>query len=158
MIIESLNPSQLVLQVSVENADGTKKTSLSSADVRVYHLSGGAESEDLGSTAMAQVGSTNIWRYIWAPGSLAVDHYFAEYTLVDDDAATFVGVEDIDIRDLAVNTDLTKVLQIEQGRWKIVSNQMIFYDDDDVTPLLTFDLKNSAGNPTTTDVVERTPA
>jgi hypothetical protein len=158
MIVELKDPSQIVLQAVVENPDGTPKTSLSSASVRVYHLASGAESEDLGDTAMAQVGSTSVWRYIWEPVSLGVDHYFAEYTLTDDDSATFVGVEDIDIRDIATDTDLTKVLQVEQGRWKIVSNQMIFYDDDDVTPLFTFDLKNQAGLPTSTDVFERTPA
>jgi hypothetical protein len=47
---------------------------------------------------------------------------------------------------------------VETGRWKIFNNQMIFYAGDGSTPLLTFNLKDSAGNPTMQDVFERDPA
>jgi len=47
------------------------------------------------------------------------------------------------------------VRQVESGRWKIVSNQMIFYADNGTTPLLTFNLFDDAGNPTMVDVMER---
>jgi len=53
---------------------------------------------------------------------------------------------------------LQNIRQIESGRWKIVSNQMIFYSDDGVTPLYTFDLKDSAGQPTEASPTERVPA
>lgn len=62
-----------------------------------------------------------------------------------------------DIRIDDLQTDITLIKQVEQGRWKIVSNQMIFYDDDNVTPLLTFDLKSKNGTPTMKNVFERTP-
>ena len=54
-------------------------------------------------------------------------------------------------------TDITKILQIEQGRWKIENNQMTFFSSDGVTPLLTFNLKDSLGQATETSVFERTP-
>jgi len=52
-------------------------------------------------------------------------------------------------------TKISRILKIEQGRWKIISNQMIFYDEDGVTPFLTFNLKDAAGNPTELNPVER---
>lgn len=45
---------------------------------------------------------------------------------------------------------------IEGGRWKIANNQMIFYNDDNITELARFDLTDSSGNPTQTNVFERT--
>jgi len=53
--------------------------------------------------------------------------------------------------------DINKALQIISGRWKVVNNQMIFYDTDKETPLITFDLKNKQGQPAEKDVFERTP-
>ena len=57
----------------------------------------------------------------------------------------------------SIETDLAYIKQIEQGRWKIVDYQMIFYDTDGVTPIRTFDLKNSSGQATEIDVYERIP-
>lgn len=54
-------------------------------------------------------------------------------------------------------TDVKAIKQIEQGRWKIIGNQMIFYDVDGVTPLLTFDLKDGGGSPSEDNVKERVP-
>lgn len=54
-----------------------------------------------------------------------------------------------------IQTDIGVANKILSGRWKIVNNQMIFYDDDGVTPLLTFDLYNSAGTPSMINVFER---
>jgi hypothetical protein len=52
---------------------------------------------------------------------------------------------------------ISKILRIQKNKWKIVSNQMIIYDDDGTTPLFTFDLKDASGNPSMTSVVERIP-
>lgn len=57
-----------------------------------------------------------------------------------------------------LGADITLIKQVEQGRWRIVSNQMIFYDSDGSTPLLTFDLKDSDGEPAMEGVYERVPA
>ena len=42
-----------------------------------------------------------------------------------------------------VSADITILKQIEVNRWKIVSNQLVIYDDDATTPLYTFDLKRN---------------
>lgn len=157
MIIETVNPAQLVLQVYAQNLDGTPKTALTTAFVRVYHLESGIETEDLASTALVQIGSTNTWRYIWSPTSLGIGHYFAEYSLVDTDGAAFVMDEDIDIRDIARQTDLAFMKKIEKGRWRIVGEQMIFYDDDNTTPIMRFNLKDINGLPSNVNIFERYP-
>ena len=54
-------------------------------------------------------------------------------------------------------SDLAFIKQVEQGRWKIVNNQMIFYDLDGITPIRTFALKDKAGNPAEQSIYERVP-
>jgi len=44
---------------------------------------------------------------------------------------------------------------IEGGKWKIIGNQMIFYKDDNTTEVARFNLFDSAGSPTMTNVYER---
>ena len=51
---------------------------------------------------------------------------------------------------------LNFIANIEGGRWKIVNNQMIFYQDDNVTEVCRFNLKDATGNPTMSAVFERT--
>ena len=157
MIIERPNPSQVVLQIAAQNLDGTPKTSLASAQVRVYHLSGVTELPDLASTALVQVGSSNTWRYTWTPSALAAGQYFAEFALEDSDGATFVDVEGISIHDLALQVDVELIREVELGRWKIdaVTNEMIFYKQDNTTEIGRFDLKNLAGLPDHINIFER---
>lgn len=41
------------------------------------------------------------------------------------------------------------------GRWKIESNQMIFYKEDNITEIARFDLLDSTGSPTMDSVFDR---
>lgn len=71
--------------------------------------------------------------------------------IMADYEVTTVGEE-------AVDTDmfifgLTDV--IEGGRWKIIDNQMIFFAQDGITPLLTFNLFDGSGLPSEINVKER---
>jgi len=54
--------------------------------------------------------------------------------------------------------DLDYLKAKESGRWKITGNQLIFYELDGVTPLKTFNLFDSNGNPTNSNPYERVPA
>lgn len=173
MILERPDPTQVVLQATAHNIDGTPKLTLLSATVRVYHVSGGTEISDLGVTALTQVGATSVWRYIWPPASLAVGQYFAEYSLTDTDGAMFVDAEEITVQDFSLQTDLEAlqgdvtgvmadvelIRKVETGRWKIdqVTDTMTFYDDDGVTPFLTFNLKDIDGLPNHVNIFERDP-
>ena len=59
-----------------------------------------------------------------------------------------------------VGVDVEFIKQIEGGRWKIdeTTQQMVFYEDDNVTEVARFDLLDSGGSPTGTpaDAYERT--
>jgi len=54
-------------------------------------------------------------------------------------------------------SDITAIKKVELNRWKIASNQLTIYDDDDTTPLYVFDLKK-AGVANGTEPDERIPA
>ena len=51
------------------------------------------------------------------------------------------------------------IYKMEKGRWKLdaATNTMTFYDEDDVTPLKVFDMKNAAGMPSVFEIFERMP-
>lgn len=192
MILERPNPSQLVLQITANNQDGTPKTELRAARVKVYHIVSGAPVDLLDWTDMAQIGTSNVWKYVWEPTSLAVGQYTIQYALQDMAYANYSGLEDLVVQDFALQTeletdlgnlqtaiegditdlgdtlgaqlvalqaDVTLLKKVARGRWKIddVLNQMIFYDDDGITPLLTFDLKDINGLPSSVNVFERVP-
>jgi hypothetical protein len=57
---------------------------------------------------------------------------------------------------IEVRNNLAFLKEMEGGRWKIASNQMIFYKEDNVTEIARFDLKDSSGNPTMNNPMERT--
>ena len=51
--------------------------------------------------------------------------------------------------------DITTIEKIETNRWKVTGNQLILYDDDETTPLFTFDLKKGGVANDGTDPDER---
>ena len=60
--------------------------------------------------------------------------------------------------DLALANDISWIKKIERGRWKIVNNQLVFYDEDNTTIIRTFNLFNKTGQPASEDIYERVPA
>jgi len=161
VILIDLNQSEVTLQVYAMNPDGSQKLDVTSGTVRVYYMNAGVEQEVLAATPLVQVGATNVWRYTWNPASLPVREYVAEYKINDVVRSAKIS-EDVVVRDIATQTDLLiikadveLIKKVETGRWKIESNQMTFYDDDGVTPLLVYNLYDDAGVPSMTDVFER---
>jgi hypothetical protein len=106
MILLDVNEPEVTLQVYAQSPNGSRKLDVTSAVVRVYHMSGGSEVSDLLPTAMVQYGGSNLWRYNWTPVSLAADEYIAEYTLTDVNSLISVTSEDIIVR-LGVQDGLT---------------------------------------------------
>jgi len=164
MIIELPDPSQVLLQVVARDLHGDVKSNISAATVRVYHIVASVETEVLSAIGLTQVGVSSTWRYLWEPASLPIGHYVIEYTLIDTGGVTWIGTEDLIVNDfaqeatlVALGLDLAIIKKIETGRWKMVGNQMIFYDDDNVTPLFTFNLFDLVGNPSMDSVFERVP-
>lgn len=112
----------------------------------VYEVTGGLDTgaitnpnadDDLLVTPLQDPGTDAV---LPAPGELRIGQW------VDDLVAAFVLAQKLD--------------KVDSGRWKIdtVTHQMTYYDTDGTTPLLTFDLKNAAGNPSSSVVFERVPA
>ena len=56
-----------------------------------------------------------------------------------------------------VSVDTAFIREIEGGRWKIdtVTNQMIFFKNDNITEVARFDLKDATGLPSTSSIFER---
>ena len=55
----------------------------------------------------------------------------------------------------AIKADTTFIKAIEGGRWKIISNQMIFYNSDNITEIARFNLLDATALPTMTNPFER---
>lgn len=93
--------------------------------------------------------------------STSVDYTLYDYLITVEyvgalsyDANTWYNFN-ADIDTSEIDTDLTFLKDIEGGRWRMIGNQMIFYESDNVTEVARFDLKDSDGNATMTDVFER---
>ena len=52
-------------------------------------------------------------------------------------------------------SDIDDLYEVAYGRWKIESDQLIIYKDDNTTEIARFDLKDSAGSPSMVNVFER---
>jgi len=160
MIIDNTNTSQIILEILLEDFDGSLKNNITSAKVRVYYILSNQEVDILYSIDLLNI-STGKYRYVWNPDNISTGYYIIEYTIIDEDSISAIFLEDLIINDISdistIKDNVDIIRKIETGRWKILNNTMIFYDDDGTTPFLTFDLKNSNGVSSNIDVFERVP-
>lgn len=65
----------------------------------------------------------------------------------------------IAVNEITILTLLNTLLKYQRNRTKIdiANNQLIIYDDDCITPLTTFNLKDFSGMPSVAEVCERIP-
>lgn len=61
---------------------------------------------------------------------------------------------DIQTKQTLISDDLSRLLDYNEGSWRIISNQMIYYKRDG-SELMRFDLKDSSGQPITRGAVQR---
>ena len=169
MLFAVLGQSFINLQIYINDANGAPRNNISSVSVKIYQYDGAGKHEILNVSLSKDADIDNLWRYLWPSSSLLAGEYTAEYLIEDNSGMiTYVG-EDIIIKDIAQQstlnevrslilvsqTDLAIIKKIETGRWRIQANQMVFYDEDGVTPFMVFDLKDDDGLPTMTNVFER---
>lgn len=57
----------------------------------------------------------------------------------------------------SIKTDTEDLLKVQKNKWDINSNVLTIYDDDGITPLFQFDLKDKNGVPTSRNVFQRIP-
>lgn len=55
----------------------------------------------------------------------------------------------------SITGSISLMRDLTEGRWRIIGNQMLFYKSDNSTLVATFNLFDSAGNPTMDAVFER---
>ena len=55
----------------------------------------------------------------------------------------------------ALIANMTIIKQMYSGRWEVTENQMIFYEDDNLTEVMRFNLFDENGDPAMVDVFER---
>lgn len=83
---------------------------------------------------------------------------------IDADAISASAVAEIQ-NGLATSGDLSGLVSqlntleaVAIGRWRVANNQLILYELDGTTPLVTFDLFDDSGDPSMTRIFERVPA
>jgi hypothetical protein len=108
MLYLAPDPAQVVLQAYAITPAGAAKLDVASGTVRVYSVAAGSEVDALAAQALVNV-ATNKWRYIWAPGSLAIGDYVAEFILIDGTPVTTRISEDVLVRDVESNCDAALV-------------------------------------------------
>jgi hypothetical protein len=155
----------------LKTSDGTGQTGVAYTAPTVYiqKQEGSSTEKVLASTDWVEIDSVNM------PGCYDLQlstsdtntSGFLKYSVVNAAAEVFIGIMEI-VSNLEEDTytslvearaDLLQVRKISEGRWKINTStkQLVLYDDDDTTPLITFNLKDSAGTATATNIFERTP-
>ena len=149
MIIEKEN-STIPLELRIVDLFGQEKTNIISVSGRVYHRVAGVITEDLAPTAMS--GSGSLWYYSYV-STLTEGKYIIEYTITDNEAEVYIQTEDLNIGYL--ESDLEFIKDIEGGKWEILANQMVFFKSDGVTEIARFNLFDSAGSPSMTEVFKR---
>jgi len=87
---------------------------------------------------------------------LSFNETFAGYIRFKETESNYTYTQAITVID-DYAAQIATIFSVETGRWKIINNQMFFYDAQDQV-ILTFDLKDAAGQPTMSNPVERTPA
>jgi hypothetical protein len=84
-----------------------------------------------------------------------------EYAFIADAGITLSDYEryTTGTNELDTSKNVQTIRKVQTNAYKIdkTLNQMMVYDDDDTTPILTFDLKDDEGNSDSETVYERTP-
>lgn len=94
---------------------------------------------------------------------IAGGFYYYNFTTYDEDVDYCIRVDGTatlsgnDRYQFSTNetAGVGNILKISKNNWKIKNNQMLMYDDDGVTALYTFNLKDAIGNPSSNEVFER---
>lgn len=137
-------------EFAVTDSSGDPVTGLTNSDFsKTLYNPSGTEVSGSVTVTVSELG-TGIYRVSFTPNVVG------EWALNIINATYFAGGQSANYQ--CVTGVVMDIYNIEYGRWKIVSNQMIFYKPDGVTEIATFDLKDLAGNAAQQNVYERTPA
>jgi len=90
---------------------------------------------------------------LWDTGSAFVTSSYAteQYNVEENNPK----IDAIDTKVTMMSGTIGQLYDIQYGRWKIVSNQMIFYKEDNATVIATFNLFDDLGAPSMDAVFDR---
>ena len=137
-------------EFAVVDADDNPVTGLVNGDFtkELYNPSG-TEVSGIVTITISELGN-GLYRVSFTPNVIG------EWALNIFNATYFTGGKSENYQ--CVTGVVMDIFDLEYGRWKIVSNQMIFYKPDGISEIARFDLKDLAGNAAQQNVFERTPA
>jgi hypothetical protein len=97
---------------------------------------------------------------LWDTGTAFAETYYAteQYNVEENNPLIDTIHSNIEIVTGTLNvlaSDVEFIKHIEGGRWRIVSDQMIFYKSDNITEVARFDLYDQFGSPSSETVFER---
>jgi hypothetical protein len=141
-------PSQIVLQAASLQLTGLANLLIASGTVRVYSLVSGSEVNALASTPLVQVGTSAVWRYIWANPELLEGQYFVEIFLTDSSGTVYGPFQD----DLEVYWSADANQETLSG----TENTLTKYDAGGNAKIV-FDTFNEDGDPSVSSVFSRIP-
>lgn len=138
-------------------ADGTAKIGVTYDQVTVYlqKQAGSSAEKTLTVNDWFEIDATHfpgVYDLLLSTSDTNTSGYL-KYAVAVTGADTYIGLEEIVS---ALEIDSLKILK---GRYKVdkTAKTFIIYDEDNTTPLYSFDLKDSFGAPTGESVYERTP-
>jgi len=92
-------------------------------------------------------------RTVWGDGQYQAYGYdSADYLFA---GAELYILNDIEVSQATLLEYMELIKKIEEGNWQLVGNEWIYYDTDGITPLMRFRTKDSAGNPSMTNIFKR---
>lgn len=162
-----LDKSPAYIPFTAQFVGGSGKTNPTSINLIIYEESGADSSFDVTKIASSPFtptqidGKTGYYGSMINKTELTANKFYIALWEVTVDGVQIARQKEYQVIDSdttiisTINTNLVHLKQSVQGRWKILNNQLIFYDSDETTPLLTYNLKDAAGDPTSTNPVER---
>lgn len=90
---------------------------------------------------------------MWDTGALFPTKSYAveQFNVEENDPVTYPTYSAV----LQMSSSVETIRQFSEGRWRIVGDQMLFYDKDNTTLVATFNLYDDTGSPTMDAVFER---
>ncbi len=167
MNIIKLDKSPPYIPFTVQLVGGSGKTDPSAINLIIYEEGGGDASFDSTEIASSPFtptkinGKTGYYGSMIDKSELTANKFYIALWEITIDGISIARQREYQVIDSdtsiisTINTNLVHLKQSVQGRWKIVNDQLILYDSDETTPLLTYDLKDAAGAATSINPVER---
>ena len=88
---------------------------------------------------------------VWDSGGVSPSYATEQFNIEENNPS----VDDIKTIVTNTATRIEQLYDIQYGRWKIVNNTMVFYKEDNVTVVATFNLFDENGSPTMDAVFDR---